>query len=186
VSTSSLDGLIAGRVTLEREARGWSLGELAARSGVSRAMISKIERGDARPTASLLGKLSAAFSLPLSLLFARVEQSSSRISRASTRTRWRDPGSGHTRLAISPSSDAVLQLTEVSLPPRAKVSFPAAAYTFMRQQIWVLQATLTFHEGDEVHVLEAGDCLTLGSPSDCTFENAGRSTCRYVVAVARV
>jgi transcriptional regulator with XRE-family HTH domain len=184
VSISSLDGLIAGRVTLEREARGWSLGELAARSGVSRAMISKIERGDARPTASLLGKLSAAFSLPLSLLFARVEQSSSRVSRAAARTRWRDPASGHTRLAISPPSDAFLQLTEVSLPPRAKVSFPAAAYTFIHQQIWVLQATLRFHEGDEVHVLEPGDCLTLGSPADCTFENAGRKTCRYVVAVA--
>jgi transcriptional regulator with XRE-family HTH domain len=186
VSASPFDASIAERVTLERESRGWSLGELAERSGVSRAMISKIERGDARPTASLLGKLSAAFSLPLSLLFARVEQSSSRVSRAASRTQWRDPGSGHTRLAISPASDPVLQLTQVSLPPRAKVSFPAAAYTFIHQQIWVLEATLTFHEGDDVHVLEAGDCLTLGPPADCTFENAGRKTCHYVVAVARV
>ena len=89
------------------------------------------------------------------------------------------------RAASSPS-DAVLQLTEVSLPPRARVSFPAGAYTFIHQQIWVLEATLTFHEGGDVHVLEAGDCLTLGSPADCTFENAGRRTCRYVVAVARL
>lgn len=34
---------IAARVRIEREARDWTLEQLAARSGVSRAMISKIE-----------------------------------------------------------------------------------------------------------------------------------------------
>jgi len=36
---------ISRHIRLERGARGWSLADLAARSGVAKASISKIERG---------------------------------------------------------------------------------------------------------------------------------------------
>ncbi len=72
------DGL-ARRLRLEREARGWSLGDLAARSGVSKAMISKVERAEASPTAVLLGRLSGAFGLTLSTLLARAEGETGQI-----------------------------------------------------------------------------------------------------------
>src|ERR1700721_4353844 len=51
------------RPRAERHARGWPIDRLAAASGVSRAMISKIERGESSPTAVVLGKLSAALEL---------------------------------------------------------------------------------------------------------------------------
>lgn len=182
---ASLDEKLAARVREEREARGWSVADLATRSGVSRAMISKIEHGEANPTASLLGKLSAAFGLPLSLLLARVEGEAPRLATAASQPIWKDPETGYVRRALSPSSDALLQLTEVDLPPGARVSFPAAAYGFIHQQIWVLSGTLTFHEGETIHRLGPSDCLTLGPPMNCTFENATRKACRYLVAVVR-
>ena len=148
-------------------------------------MISKIERGDAKPTASLLGKVSAAFGLPLSLLFARVEGTPSRLARARSQTWWTDPATRYRRRAISPPQDALLQLTEVELPPKARVAFPAAAYAFIHQQIWMIDGQLTFREGADVHALAAGDCLMLGAPADCTFENRTRRPCRYLVAVVR-
>jgi transcriptional regulator with XRE-family HTH domain len=180
-----LDARLAARVLTEREQRGWSVAELAAKSGVSRAMISKIERGDASPTASLLVKIAAAFGLPLSLLLARAEGEASRISRADDQQRWQDPESGYRRRAISPPSDGLLQLTEVELPAGARLSFPAAAYTFIHQQLWILDGTLTFHEGSTIHQLGPGDCLSLGPPVDHTFENRTRRLCRYLVIVVR-
>jgi transcriptional regulator with XRE-family HTH domain len=161
------------------------VGGLAERSGVSRAMISKIERGAARPTASLLGKLSAAFALPLSHLFASIEEESSRLVASEAQAVWRDPRSGYARRALSPPSDALLQLTHVELPPRARVGFPAGSYAFIHQQIWVIEGVLTFHEGPVIHRLRKGDCLTLGPPSDCRFENATDKRCHYLVAVVR-
>jgi transcriptional regulator with XRE-family HTH domain len=181
--SESLDVRIASRIAAERESRGWSVGELAIRSGVSRAMISKIERGEAKPTASLLGKLSAAFHLPLSLLLARVEGDVSRLSRAKSQSEWQDPDTRYRRRAISPPSDRLLQLTHVTLPHAARVAFPAAAYAFIHQQIWVIDGELTFREGNEVHKLAGGDCLALGPPVDCVFENVSRRTCRYLIAV---
>ncbi len=181
----SLDQRLAARLQAEREQRGWSVAELAAKSGVSRAMISKIERGEANPTASLLVKLAAAFGLPLSLLLARAEGEASRLARAGDQQRWQDPESGYRRRAVSPPSDGLLQLTEVELPPGARVSFPAAAYTFIHQQIWILDGTLTFYEGATVQRLAAGDCLSIGPPVDHTFENATKRVCRYLVVVVR-
>jgi len=184
-TATSLDARLAARLLTEREQRGWSVAELAAKSGVSRAMISKIERGEANPTASLLVKVAAAFGLPLSLLLARAEGEASRLARADEQQRWQDPESGYRRRAISPPSDGLLQLTEVELPAGARLSFPAAAYTFIHQQIWILDGTLTFHEGTTVHRLAPGDCLSLGPAVDHTFENRTKRLCRYLVVVVR-
>lgn len=181
----TLDRRLAARIAAERQARGWSVAELAARSGVSRAMISRIERCGAQPTAALIGKLSAAFGLPLSLLFARLEAAPSRVSRARDQALWTDPKSRYVRRAVSPPGDTQLQLTVVDLPPRTSVTYPAEAYAFIHQQIWVLRGRLAFTEGAVEHDLAAGDCLQLGAPARCTFANRGSRPCRYVVAVAR-
>lgn len=176
---------VAQRIAAERAARGWSLAELAERSGVSKAMISKVERGAASPTASLLGRLSGAFGLTLSTLLARAELADSRLQRASERPTWQDPDSGYIRRRVSPSSDLPFELIEVELPAGASVTFPPASYAFIRQIIWVLKGRLTFLEGTEVHELEPGDSLLLGPPADCTFTTRGRAPCVYLVAVLR-
>jgi transcriptional regulator with XRE-family HTH domain len=184
-----LDALLGARVRTEREARGWSLTELAGHSGVSRAMIHKIERGDSSPTAALLGRLSGAFGLTLSELLARAEGTArgGRLLRAADQPQWRDPGTGYLRrqLAPVPGSALPLEMVHVELPAGAAVAFPAAAYSFIQQLIWVLKGRLTFVEGTLTHELGTGDCLELGAPVDRSFRNATRAPCEYLVAVLR-
>ncbi len=175
---------LAARIKAEREARGWSLADAADRSGVSRAMISKIERGESSPTAALLGRLCAAFGLTMSTLLARAEGiASGRLSRAAQQPRWRDPETLYMRRALSPTIGGPLDMVLVDLPAGAEVTYPAATYTYTHHQIWVMIGQLTFIEGADVHVLETGDCLTLGPPSDCTFSNRTADVCTYLVAV---
>jgi transcriptional regulator with XRE-family HTH domain len=176
---------LAARIAIEREARGWSLAELAARSGVSKAMISKIERGEASPTATLLGRLSGAFGLTLSTLLARAEHSGSRLLRGADQPQWQDPASGYVRRQVSPRSDLPIELIRVELPAGASVTFPASSYTFIRQLLWVLKGKLAFTEGETVNEMDPGDCLLLGPPVDCTFRTRGREPCIYLVVVMR-
>lgn len=176
---------LAGRLRLEREARGWSLADLASRSGVSRAMISKVERGEASPTAALLGRLSGAFGLTLSTLLARAEAQGQRVLRAADQPTWRDPESGYRRRSVIDAPDLPLDLTEVELPAGAEVAFPSASYAFCSHAIWVLEGRLHFVEGEQLHDLGKGDSLVLGAPSDCVFRNASPRPCRYLVAVVR-
>lgn len=178
---------LAERLKAEREARGWSIAELAARSGVSRAMISKVERAEASPTAALLGRLSGPFGLTVSALLARAEEAAGGVvARHAAQAVWRDPGTGFLRRQLSPPG-ADPELVRVELPPRAVVPYPAASYTLLRGQcVWLLQGELLFHEGAVTHRLASGDCLALGPPADCAYENpSAEHPSIYVVAVAR-
>lgn len=180
-----LTSRLADRVRLERETRGWSLSDLAQRSGVSRAMISKVERGEASPTAILLGKLSGAFGLTLSNLLARIETAGERLRRRDEQPLWRDPETGFTRRAVSPAGQAGLELVQAELPPGARIAYPASAYAFIRQQIWIQSGTLDFTENEQTMRLGPGDCLELGPPSDCVFANTSGEPVRYLVVVVR-
>ena len=179
------DEALAAAVLGAREAQGLSTSALAERSGVSRAMIAKIERAEAQPTAALLGRLSGALGLTLSELIARAEHAESRLARAAEQPVWTDPDSGYTRRAISPAAGGPLELVEVTLPAGAEVAYPADTYAFIHQQLWVLSGTLRFVEGATVHELAEGDCLQLGPPVDCVFINPARRACRYLVALTR-
>jgi transcriptional regulator with XRE-family HTH domain len=176
---------LARRIKTEREMRGWSLADLAERSGVSKAMISKVERGESSPTAALLGHLSGAFGLTLSTLMARAEGATSRLVRVKEQPVWQDPATGFRRTSVSPSGSPVIEIVRGELPPGAAIAYPASSYAFIHQQIWMLKGTLHFIEGADIHELRAGDCLQLGSPCDCRFENRQKTACVYVVVVAR-
>ena len=60
---------IAERVRALRASRGLTLDALAERSGVSRSMISSVERAESSPTAVLLERLAAGLGIPLASLF---------------------------------------------------------------------------------------------------------------------
>lgn len=184
-------GQIAARVRTERERRRWTLAQLADASGVSRAMINRIERGESSPTAVVLGKLSAAFQLSVSSLLALAESATSdggdaaaKVGRLTDALEWRDPATGYRRRQITgPGFPA--EVAEVRLPPGARVPYPAAAFAFIRQVVWVLEGRLTFHEGDTVHELDAGDTLERGEPAPCVFANNSATECRYAVILTR-
>src|SRR5262249_34894387 len=134
-----LDARLGARIKLEREGRGWSLTDLAQRSGVSRAMVNKVERGGASPTAWLPGRLSGAFGLTLSALLARTEMSrAGRLVRANDQLRWTDPATGYIRrqVAPAPGSDLPLELVEIELPAGASVRFSAPAPAFAPHPVW--------------------------------------------------
>jgi len=183
-SASDTAAQLAQRIRLERDLRNWSLADLAERSGVSKAMISKIEREEVSPTAAILGRLAAAFDLTLAALLLRAE-GGDRLTRAAAQPLWRDPATGYVRKQIFSRPDHPLELVEVELPPGQKVSFPAWSYAHIRQLVWVRKGQLTLSEGGERHVLRAGDCLGFGPPSAVSFINESGTPCSYVVALAR-
>ncbi|ESX69440.1 XRE family transcriptional regulator [Mesorhizobium sp. M0027] len=182
---NDISSIIGRRIHAERVARSWSLAELAEQSDVSKAMLSTIERGMTSPTAALLVRIAAAFGMTLSTLIARAELQGGGLLRERDQPVWRDPSTGYVRRHLSPVSDMPLELIRVQLPAGAKVSFPAASYAFIRQQIWLISGQLEFIEGDVVHRLEPGDCLALGAPSDCVFHAPGPDAADYLVALAR-
>ena len=176
---------LARRIRIEREARGWSLADLAERSGVSKAAISKIEREEASPTATVLVRLSAAFDLTLAGLLLRAEAGGDRLVRAADQPLWRDPETGYLRRQVHARPDHPVELVEVEMPPGGRVTLPASSYAHIRQLVWVRSGRLVLVEGGMRRVLEAGDCLGFGPPAETVFANEDERPCTYVVALAR-
>jgi transcriptional regulator with XRE-family HTH domain len=179
------EAALARQIRLEREARNWSLAELAERSGVAKASISKIERGEMSPSAVLLLRLATAFDLTLAGLLLRAEGDKSRLSRAADQPVWRDPATGYIRKQIFIRSDHPMEMVQVEMPPGRAVTIPVSSYSRIRQILWVQSGTLTLTEGGETHVLEAGDCLGFGPPSEVTLANKGKKSCHYIVSLTR-
>jgi transcriptional regulator with XRE-family HTH domain len=154
-------------------------------------MVSKIERNEASPTAALLGRLTAAFGLTLSQLFARIEdQPDGQLARAADQPVWRDPETGFLRRALSPShagslGPSPLELIWGELPPGAEIAYPGTFTFIADQQLVAIGGELTIGLGSAVHRLEPGDCLRFGSPANVTFRNSGAARCRYVIALLR-
>jgi transcriptional regulator with XRE-family HTH domain len=176
---------IAERLRLEREARGWTLADVAERSSVSRAMISKIERCEASPTATVLVRLAGAFDLTLGGLIARSEGDAERLVRAADQPLWRDPATGYLRRQIFERTDNPIELVRVDLPAGARVGLPASSYLRIRQVVWVLAGELVIEEAGVRRELAAGDCLGFGPPADTTIANESAATCSYLVVVTR-
>ena len=176
---------IAERLRAEREARNWTLADLAERSGVSRAMISKIERCEASPTATVLVRLAAAFDLTLAGFLTRAEGHTNRLVRSKEQPVWRDPASGYLRRQMFVRADNPIEVVSVDLPAHTRVGMPAMSYARIRQVVLVLDGTLVIQEGETRHQLEPGDCLGFGAPADTIFENEADTPCRYLVVLAR-
>jgi transcriptional regulator with XRE-family HTH domain len=176
---------LAERLRLERDGRGWSLSDLAARSGVAKATISKIERAEASPTAAILVRLSAALGLTMAGLMLRAEGQGDRLSRAADQLVWRDPESGYLRRQVFSRPDHPVELVEVEMPAGQQVTLPKSSYARIRQIVWVRRGSLVITEGGERRELGAGDCLGFGPPADTIIANETSAPCDYVVALAR-
>jgi transcriptional regulator with XRE-family HTH domain len=165
-STSVIELRLAARVRHLRVRRGFSLDGLAKQSGVSRSMISLIERAESSPTASVLDKLAPGLGVALASLFAEEQRAHGRpVARRADQPTWSDPETGHIRRNPSPPAfPSVIDLVEVVLPPGTRVAHDSGFRTrAVDQQVWVLEGGLEVSVGKDVHRLAAGSrCGSMG------------------------
>ncbi len=185
---------IAQRVRDLRAARGLSLDALATHCGVSRSMISLIERGESSPTAVVLEKLATGLNVSLASLFDAPQPTAGPVSRMSAQALWRDPHSGYVRRNVSPMVacarggthvSSPIQIVEVNFPPKARVAYETGMREpLIQQQVWVLEGAVEVTVGDEHFQLGMGDCLALVLDRPVTFHNPSGKVARYAVVIA--
>ncbi len=182
----SLNDRIAQRVRDLRASSGLSLDALATHCGISRSMISLIERGESSPTAVLLEKLASGLGVPLAALFDAPQPSASPVARAADQPSWTDPHSGYVRRNVSPSGvGSQIQIVEVHFPPKARVAYETGPREpVMHQQVWVIDGRVDITVGTEKHRLDAGDCLAMVLDRPVSFHNPTRTTAHYAVVLA--
>ena len=180
-----LNQRIAERTRALRGTLGLSLDELAGRSGVSRSMLSLIERGESSPTAVVLEKLATGLGVTLASLFDHVEVTASPVSRRAEQLEWQDPASGYRRRNVSPPGvPQPMQIVDVDFPAGARVAFESnTRATPVQQQVWVLSGCIEVTTGATTHRLCDGDCLAMQLSAPTMFHNPTHEPARYAVVI---
>lgn len=179
---ADLDKKVAGTVRRRRRTLALTLEQVSDRSGVSRAMISKIERGEVSPSAVVLGRLTSALGMTLSQLFAD-ERAPSAMARAVERPVWRDPATGYRRRNVAPTLSP-LEIVDVVLPSGARVDYANPVPLAVEQLVWVLEGRLTVTLDGVANVLEPGDCLAMRLDRPIAYQNLDPEPARYAVVLA--
>lgn len=184
---SDINAHLAERLRSLRAERGLSLDGLAERTGVSRSMISLIERGESSPTAAVLNRLAGGLGVALASLFDRPDNAeASPLSRRRDQKTWSDPETGYLRRNLSaPGFPSPLELVEVVLPPGARVAYDAVPRApGFAQQVWIVEGAIQLTVDTETHDLKAGDCLAMRIDLPIVFRNPTAKAARYLVALA--
>ena len=178
-------GRLGVRVRDLRKDRGLTLEELAGVSGVSRAMISKLERGEKNPTLVIAARLAEGLGVSLSRLAGVEERREIVVVPKERRTVLRDPQTGFERQSLSPTfaGRGVEFLRNVVPEGSTSGDFPPHRKG-VEEHIVVesgeLQATL----GGEKYLLREGDALYFAADVPHRFDNVGRGECAYYLVIS--
>jgi transcriptional regulator with XRE-family HTH domain len=183
---TDINARIAARVAALRAERALSLDGLAAKTDVSRSMISLIERGEASPTAAVLDKIATGLGVPLASLFEDAAATPDPVSRSRDRMPLRDPETGYIRRNISPANfPSPIQIVDVVLPAGARVAYDTGPREVaIHQQIWVQEGQVDVTVGGATHRLAEDDCLAMQLDGPIAFRNPRRMAARYVVVIS--
>ncbi|BBK30647.1 DNA-binding protein [Allostella humosa] len=182
----NLDDRLAARLAALRQDHGWSLDDLARESGISRATLSRLERGETSPTAALLGRLCTAYGRTMSRLLAEVETRPADRLAAADQPVWTDPETGFRRRGLSPPAagfQAEMILGE--LPAGAAIGYDAPPVAGLEHHLWMLEGALELAVEGRAHRLDAGDSLRYRLFGATRFACPGPAAARYVLAICR-
>jgi transcriptional regulator with XRE-family HTH domain len=178
---------VGARLKRLRTEAGLTLEEFAAQSGVSRAMLSKVERGEKSPTLAIIVRIAKGLNISMSTLMGAVpDPAQAAIIRAAKRLAFKDPETGFERHNLSPTHlDNDVEFLLHRIPP-GKSSGELPPYKVPTEKYLVVQeGQLTVHTGDARYILEAGDSFYFDVREPYRFVNAGKTRCAYYLVIVR-
>ncbi len=173
-SPNAVHELISRRVRTRRKAKGWTLDQLASLSGVSRSMLSQIERGEANPTLGVAYKIAQALGISLGeLVDTASTQPRIDVIRASDRAYlFREDAEVRIRTLSPLHLEKDVEFYEVVLQPGARLA-SAPHYAGTREFLTLQRGRVRVVSSQEQRELEPGDSAHYPADVPHALENTG-------------
>jgi transcriptional regulator with XRE-family HTH domain len=179
-----LDQRLAQRLRALRSERGWSLDELARRSHVSRATLSRLENAEVSPTTAVLGRLCAAFGMTLSRLMHMVEGDFVPLVRREAQPVWSDPDIGFQRRSISPPAQTLAgEGLECRLEPGTHITYDEPPRPGLEHHLLLVDGRLDVTVNGQTYDLNPGDCLRYQLFGPSAFTTPADTGAHYILFV---
>jgi len=178
---------VGSRVKRLRTQAGLTLEEFATQSGVSRAMLSKVERGEKSPTLAIIVRIAKGLNVSMSTLMgAEPDPALVAVIRRANRLAFKDPETGFERHNLSPTHlDNDLEFLLHRIPP-GESSGELPPYKVPTEKYLVVhEGQLTVRTGEANYVLGTGDSFYFDVRESYRFINAGKVPCAYYLVIRR-
>ncbi len=160
-----------------------TLSRLAADTGLSTALLSKLETEQMTPTLQTLAMICRVFGVDLSFFFAPATKHSLSITR-----RAHEISDGRPKVALKETSltmaDTHLVARVVEFPPGVPGTLTKIGLA-LSSVVYVLEGRLRLDVGGVQELLETGDCAYLDSEMFITWSANGTSRCLALVVTPR-
>jgi len=163
-----------------RARRGWTQDTLADRAGVSKAMISKVERGENNPTLVVAAKIAAALGLTMSQLIGADERRRALRLPKEQRVTFHDPATGIERSLFPAFGSSAVDIVQVVMPVGSSSGDLAPHLTAMEYYLLVEQGVVRVTMGDDTYEVGEGDALYFVADVPHRFDNIGAGEARYI------
>jgi transcriptional regulator with XRE-family HTH domain len=178
-------GQLGKRVRELRRGRGLTLDGLAELSGVSRAMISKLERGEKNPTLVVAAKLAEGLGVTLSRLAGIEDRREVVVVPKERCMLMRDPETGFERQLLSPNFVGLcVEFLRDRIPEGSTSGEFPPHRRGVEEHIVVERGSLRAIVGGEEYLLEEGDAVYFEADVPHRFDNAGAGECTYYLVIS--
>lgn len=172
-AVDSVTSALCAKVRALREQRRWSLAELSAACGVSRSMLSQIERAEVNPTLGVVHRIAQAFGTPLSKLVDAPSGPLILTVRGSDRAAlFRSDRYCRVRTLSPLAMEKDVEFYEVLLRPGAALR-SSAHFRGARELLTVHAGTARITTGDDQTDLATGDSASYPADLPHAIENPG-------------
>lgn len=175
------------RVRLLREQADMTLEQLSQLSGVSRAMLSKVERGEKSPTIGVAKRIAHALETPFSSLVG--DEGATRrtfaLVRKDQRQVFRDPETGFERHLLSPLMAGMpVEVVLHHLPAKTSTGKLPAYPSGVTKHIIAARGRVIVGIDNVETILEEGDSLYFEADGEHWFENRTGRPAEYYLVIA--
>ncbi len=185
VAAEAVGRQLGRRLRQLRADRGWSLDAMSGASGVSRSMLSEIEREQANPTLAVTLRIAQAFGMSLGELIDTPGSASNvTVIRENDRIfHYRSDENCRMRTLTPLHLEKDVEFYEIALAKGSELR-SAAHYTGTREFVTVVKGQLTVESAGEQKLLRTGDSATYRADVPHALINAGRTeTLVFLVAI---
>lgn len=180
----TLDHRIAARLRALRAERGWSLDDLAAHSGVSRATLSRLENGETGPTTLVLARIAAAYGLTLTRIVHEAEEALTPLVRRVDQAQYEDADLGFQRRVISPPSAGLrAEMLECRIAPGRTIAYDMPPRRGIEHHLFLLEGRLEMDVDGTEFSLGPGDCLRFLLSGGSRFRTPPSAGAHYILAM---
>lgn len=167
------------RIRELRTQQGLTLDELAERSNVSRAMLSKVERGETNPTLVVAVRVAVALGLTTAQLIGVEERKQAIKVPKNRHISFVDPDTGFERQLFPAFEGRPLEFLRLVIPEGGSSGDLLAHSIGFVKYIIMEQGRLRVVVGSQDYILDAGDLFFFAADLPHRFDNVGEGSCSF-------